>query len=107
MVLHSHITFRLLALLASCTFMVSAAHAQAVAPGGDKASAVTPYRSAFEGYRPYTDDAMTNWKAANDTTARIGGWREYARQAQQPDNTPSPANKALETAPKPTTKAKP
>lgn len=56
------------------------------------------YRSAFEDYKPYTDDKMTSWKAANDDVARIGGWREYAKQAQQPENTP--ATKAGEVKPK-------
>ena len=28
---------------------------------------------------------------ANDEVARIGGWREYAKQAQQVENTPSKA----------------
>lgn len=47
--------------------------------------AVPGYRSAFEGYRPYTDEKTVNWKEANDTTARIGGWRAYAKEASQPD----------------------
>ena len=67
--------------------------------------------SAFDGYKPYTDEPIGNWKAANENVAQIGGWREYAKQAQQPDNTPAPANKAGENMPKaataPMTKAKP
>ena len=67
--------------------------------------------SAFDGYKPYTDEPIGNWKAANENVAQIGGWREYAKQAQQPDNTPAPANKAGEKMPKaavvPMTKAKP
>lgn len=39
------------------------------------------FKSAFEGYQPYTDDKTGNWKEANDTTARIGGWRAYAKEA--------------------------
>ncbi len=42
------------------------------------------FQSAFEGYQPYTDDKTVDWKAANDTTARIGGWRAYAREASAP-----------------------
>jgi hypothetical protein len=49
---------------------------QAPAPG---------YRSAFEGYKPYTDDKLLSWKDANDSTGQIGGWRVYAREARQPD----------------------
>ena len=67
--------------------------------------------SAFDGYKPYADEPMVIWKAANDSVAQIGGWREYARQAQQPDNMPGAAGKAVEASPKPdtpaTTKAKP
>ena len=67
--------------------------------------------SAFDGYKPYTDEPPGNWKAANDNVARIGGWREYAKQAQQPDDTPAPTNKTGENMPKaavvPITKGKP
>lgn len=62
------------------------------------------YKSAFEGYQPFTDDKTVGWKQANDNVARIGGWRAYAKQAQeadtQPSNPPDPANKPGETAPK-------
>lgn len=56
--------------------------APAAAPTVD---AVPGYRSAFEGYRPYTDEKIVSWKEANDTAARIGGWRAYAKEASQPD----------------------
>jgi hypothetical protein len=45
------------------------------------------FQSALEGYRPYTDDKVLNWKAANDTTAQIGGWRAYAKEASQSEGT--------------------
>lgn len=54
-------------------------------PEATQASTLT-YRSAFEGYKPYTDDKLLNWKEANDTTGRIGGWRAYAKEARQPDD---------------------
>ena len=41
------------------------------------------YRSAFEGYQPYTDEKIVNWKEANDNAGRIGGWREYAKEASE------------------------
>ena len=41
------------------------------------------YRSALEGYQPYTDEKIVNWKEANDNTGRIGGWREYAKEASE------------------------
>jgi hypothetical protein len=100
MVLPNHFTRKFLAASVSCLVLASTPHAQTAAPASKANTPVAPYRSAFDSYRPYTDDAITNWKAANDTTARIGGWREYARQAQQPDNTPSttpPVNAGVPT----------
>ena len=41
------------------------------------------YRSAFEGYQPYTDEKMRSWKEANDNVGRIGGWRNYSREKSQ------------------------
>ena len=67
--------------------------------------------SAFDGYKPHTDEPISNWKAANENVAQIGGWREYAKQAQQAVDTPAPANKTGGNMPKaavvPMTKAKP
>ncbi len=54
-----------------------------VAPAAVADAAPPAYRSALEGYQPYTDEKTVNWKEANDTTARIGGWREYAKEASQ------------------------
>lgn len=55
--------------------------AKPVAPAA--ADALAPYRSALDGYQRYTEEKTVDWKQANDTAARIGGWREYARQASQ------------------------
>ncbi len=41
------------------------------------------FQSVLEGYKPYTEEKAVNWKAANDTTAQIGGWRAYAKEASQ------------------------
>ena len=84
--------------LLSATLLAGYATAQTTPPAKPGVSPV-PYKSAFEGYQAYSDDKMTHWKAANDEVARIGGWREYAKQAQQPENTPT---KAGEFKPKPT-----
>ncbi len=43
------------------------------------------YQSPLAGYRPLGDDQRQSWKDANATVTRIGGWRTYAREAQQPD----------------------
>jgi hypothetical protein len=47
------------------------------------------YRSSFSRYRSLSDDKPLSWREANDAVARIGGWRVYAREAQQPSATPS------------------
>jgi len=57
-----------------------------------QASPPPAFHSAMDGYKPYTEEATVNWKEANDTTARIGGWRVYAKEARQapaPEATPS------------------
>ena len=43
------------------------------------------YRSALAGYRPLADSAPPSWREVNDTVRRIGGWRSYLREAQQPE----------------------
>lgn len=43
------------------------------------------YQSSLSQYRMLGDEKPVSWREANDTVARIGGWRVYARQAQQPD----------------------
>lgn len=59
----------------------------------DATAKVAPatYRSAFSDYRPLSDDKL-DWKQANDTAGRIGGWRNYAKEAQSPE--PASAAKA-------------
>lgn len=41
------------------------------------------YRSAFEGYRAFSDEKVAPWKDSNDTVGKIGGWKAYAREAQE------------------------
>ena len=69
-------------------------------PGATQQASPPAYRSAFEGYKPYTDDKLLDWKGANDNTGRIGGWRVYAKEARQPDGV-APAD----SAPKPAAQA--
>jgi hypothetical protein len=38
----------------------------------------------LENYKPFADETLIPWKEANDTVGRIGGWREYAREARPP-----------------------
>ena len=49
------------------------------------------HRSSLARYRRLGDDKPTPWREANDTVTRIGGWRAYAREAQQPDPAPARA----------------
>jgi hypothetical protein len=56
------------------------------------ASAAVPavtYETALSRYRRAGDDKAIPWRESNDTAARIGGWRAYAREAQQPEPAPS------------------
>ena len=64
----------LLALLSA-----SGAFAQTPPPTG---AASSPYRSALEGYQPFTDELVRPWRQSNDTVRRAGGWKAYAREAQ-------------------------
>ncbi len=59
----------------------------------DAQAALPPliYRSALQGYRPNVEAAVGNWPAANAQVGRIGGWRAYAREAQQPETVPAAA----------------
>ncbi|MBC7648425.1 MAG: hypothetical protein H7197_04820 [Vitreoscilla sp.] len=101
MVLSTSTPLRLLSAWAAAVLLASVAHAQTAAPPA----------SAFESYKPYTDEPIGNWKTADDTTARIGGWREYARQAQgvesKSENAPALVPKAEAAMPEPIKKAKP
>lgn len=83
--------------LVLCAFVPAIAGAQSVNPGPLSASetqATKPetYRSAFQGYIPYTEEAVGDWKATNATTAKIGGWRAYAKEARQPQAPDSSAD---------------
>ena len=80
--------------IAALPFFIGIADAQT-------SSAPAPYRSAMEGYKPYTDEKIVDWKQANDSTGKIGGWREYAKEAQQPDAADASAKPAPDGKPAP------
>jgi hypothetical protein len=69
------------------------------APSADRAdplnaqAAVPPVRhhSTFATYRRLSDTPVGDWRQANDTVAKIGGWRAYAREAQAPASAPDSA----------------
>ena len=66
------------------TLACVAAIGQQIPPGSPvaPASAPAPYRSALEGYRPFSDEKVRPWKESNATVEKIGGWRAYAKEAQ-------------------------
>jgi hypothetical protein len=69
----------------------------------DAMNAPPAFRSALDGYRPLTEEAVADWKKANEEVGRIGGWRAYAREASgtssEPGKTPAPAAKPDGTDP--------
>ena len=73
--------------------MLLAAQAQAQSPSTPRPDPLDPkaqvpsvrYESTFAQFRRIGDDKPVAWREANDAVARIGGWRVYAREAQQPD----------------------
>ena len=80
---------------------LSAAQSTAPANPAPVAQTTPPpaFRSAMDGYRPYTEESTVNWKDANDTTARIGGWRAYAKEARQPQTLEAPSPGGARNAP--------
>ena len=60
---------------------------QASAPAAPAASAPAEsagpaYRSAFDGYRGFTDQPVESWRKANGEVGQAGGWKAYAREGQ-------------------------
>ena len=95
-----------LALLAMCLAATQAiAQTSAMASGISIAPIVAadttpvPYRSAFEGYQPYSDEKIVNWKQANDTVGQIGGWRAYSKEASQDSSADNAVKPAANAAP--------
>lgn len=59
------------------------------------------HSSPLAAYRRLGDDRPVPWKEANGTVNRIGGWRAYAREAQQPEPAASAPAARGSTAPQP------
>lgn len=77
------------AALACAAAMGAAASAPAQTPKRDAADAAASvpaatHRSALASYRRLGDLSPADWKGANQTVERIGGWRAYAREAAAP-----------------------
>lgn len=86
-----------LAAIAALAAPVAGAQPASQAPGQ-----APSFRSALEGYQPFSDQEVGAWKEVNDTVGRIGGWRVYAREAQEgtkPAQAPAPAQAAPAQAP--------
>jgi hypothetical protein len=92
--------------LGACALLTAPALAQPL-PAPGRADPLDPqasvpvlrYESSLSRYRGTADDKPVGWREANDTVTRIGGWRAYAREAQQPD----PATAATPPAGQPAT----
>lgn len=48
------------------------------------------YQSAFTHYHSFNEQPVLPWRETNDTVGKIGGWRFYAREGQQPDSDGTP-----------------
>ena len=64
------------------------------------------YASSLKLEPRVASESPISWREANDTVARIGGWRVYAREASQPapESRPTPAPAAAQ-APAPAASA--
>jgi hypothetical protein len=71
--------------LAQSTAQVAAKAAKPDPLDPEAAVPAAAYQSSFSQYRRLGDDKAVSWREANDTVTRIGGWRVYTREAQQPD----------------------
>ena len=61
------------------------AHAQPTSGAALEAPAPA-FRSALDGYQSFSDEKLVPWRDANDNVGRIGGWRVYAKEAQEGAN---------------------
>ena len=94
--------------LFSLPFLLPMSVAACLISGTAAAQTTISYASPIADYQPYVDEKILSWRAANDKVGQIGGWRAYAKEAQQPDNLPTPmqklpaspsSNDAMKTAP--------
>jgi hypothetical protein len=84
--------------IAVLTLAVPLAFAQTNSPsakpetkGASEATTLVEYKSSLTNFRPFVDQPIVSWREANDTVAKIGGWRAYAKESQQSEPAPSPA----------------
>ena len=101
---HNHATMTEMKPAAAPTTAV--APVSPVAPATPSSSPLR-YESVFARYQSYRDEKTGSWREANETVDRIGGWRAYAKEAQQPDSA-APTTPITPALPEPqTTKPNP
>jgi hypothetical protein len=44
------------------------------------------FESVFDGYKPYVHQAPAPWRQSVDRVGEVGGWRAYAREAAEPED---------------------
>ena len=70
------------------------AHAQTTPPVTEKSGlprfGLSVYTSVFDNYKSYSDDKTLDWKDANRQVQLRGGWRQYAKETQDPEPKPGP-----------------
>jgi hypothetical protein len=94
--------------LALVSAITLASTAIAFAQSSTQAPISLGFKSTLEKYKPYTDEKIAPWKASNDEVGKIGGWRAYLKEANEPDTPPAskaPASVAPATSPATTSPA--
>jgi len=82
------------AALAVAPLAALAQKGQLPAPADPRAaSPALEYRSAFEGYRAYTDPGMANWREVNDEAGRLNGHVGHVPGSVPPRGAAAPAPK--------------
>ena len=67
--------------LALAAFLLANMTANASMAQTPTPSNASPYTSPTAEYTPFVDEKVKPWKEANDAVGKIGGWREYAKEA--------------------------
>lgn len=84
-----------IALAALAASSVAAQEARRPDPADPKAKAPpAEYRSAFDGYRPFADEELSDWRRANDEVGAAGGHLGHrpGQAAGRPGAKPQPGS---------------
>lgn len=73
-----------LASMAALAASAQTAPEATVAAGPASRTSASAYVSALQDFQSFKEEKMQPWRQVNDTVGRIGGWRAYAKEAQQP-----------------------